>query len=185
MPTYQLRRSAGPAAAPPRLDAFQQAVVDHRNGPLLVLAGPGTGKTTPVGEAVAARVERGELRPEQALVLTFSRRAAEELRTRITRRLGRTTAAPTATTFHSFCYALVRRFSDPEAYADPVQLLSSPEQDVRLRELLAGSVAERLTEWPPSLRAALGTRGLAEQLRLLTDRARALGMDPEDLAALG
>ncbi len=183
--TYQLRPSAGLPLGPPRLDAFQQAVVDHRGGPLLVLAGPGTGKTTTVVEAVAARVERGELRPEQALVLTFSRKAAEELRTRITRRLGRTTAAPTATTFHSFCYALVRRFSDPEAYADPVQLLSAPEQDVRLRELLAGSVAERLTEWPSHLRAAVGTRGLAEQLRLLTDRARALGMDPEDLAALG
>ncbi|HZG98728.1 MAG TPA: ATP-dependent DNA helicase [Nocardioidaceae bacterium] len=183
--TYQLRRSTGATSAPPRLDAFQQAVVDHRDGPLLVLAGPGTGKTTTVVEAVAARVEQGDLRPEQALVLTFSRKAAEELRTRITRRLGRTTAAPTATTFHSFCYALVRRFSDPESYADPVQLLSAPEQDVRLRELLAGSVAERLTEWPPFLRAAVGTRGLAEQLRLLTDRARALGMDPEDLAALG
>lgn len=183
--TYQLRRGAGPTSVPPRLDTFQQAVVDHRDGPLLVLAGPGTGKTTTVVEAVAARVEQGELRPDQALVLTFSRKSAEELRTRITRRLGRTTAAPMATTFHSFCYALVRRFSDPESYADPVQLLSAPEQDVRLRELLAGSVTERLTEWPLHLRAAVGTRGLAEQLRLLTDRARALGMDPEDLAALG
>ena len=183
--TYQLRRSAGPSLARQRLDSCQQAVVDHRGGPLLVLAGPGTGKTATVVEAVASRVERGELRPEQALVLTFSRKAAEELRTRITRRLGRTTAAPTATTFHSFCYALVRRFSDPESYAEPLQLLSAPEQDVRLRELLAGSVSEGLTAWPPRLRAALGTRGLAEEVRRLLDRARELGMDPEDLVDLG
>ncbi len=183
--TYQLRRRAGAVLEPPQLDADQGAVVEHRGGPLLVLAGPGTGKTTTLVEAVVRRVEQGELRPEQALVLTFSRKAAEELRTRITRRLGRTTVAPTATTFHSFCYALVRRFSDPEAYADPLQLLSAPEQDVRLRELLTGSVSEGLTAWPPQLQAAVRTRGMAEEMRSLLDRARALGLDPEDLAGLG
>src|SRR5215210_6673467 len=109
---YRLVRSAAPpvdapGARPPRLDAAQQAVVDHRGGPLLVLAGPGTGKTTTLVESVVARVAAG-LRPERVLVLTFSRKAAHELRDRITARLGRTTATPTASTFHAFCYALVR-----------------------------------------------------------------------------
>ena len=54
---YRLARpSAGPVP-PPVLDEFQQAVVDHDGGPLLVLAGPGTGKTTTLVEAVVDRIE--------------------------------------------------------------------------------------------------------------------------------
>ncbi|MGH3374167.1 MAG: UvrD-helicase domain-containing protein, partial [Actinoallomurus sp.] len=94
-------RRAGPAQAPPPvLDEHQRRVVAHSGGPLLVLAGPGTGKTTTIVEAVVARVERGEIAPEQALVLTFSRRAAAELRDRIAGRLGRTIREPIARTFH-------------------------------------------------------------------------------------
>jgi hypothetical protein len=90
---YRLVRAAPPPVVAPALDDAQRAVVDHAGGPLLVLAGPGTGKTTTLVEAVVARVERG-LAPEQVLVLTFSRKAAEELRGRITARLGRTVTSP-------------------------------------------------------------------------------------------
>ncbi len=183
--TYELRRRCATSVSPPGLDVHQQAVVDHRGGPLLVLAGPGTGKTTTLVEAVVRRVEAGELRPEQALVLTFGRRAAADLRTRITRRLARTTAAPAATTFHAFCYAVVRRFSDPEAYAQPLALLSAPEHDVRIREVLAGSAQTGRVDWPPSLRSALGTTGLAAELARLVARAREQRLDPGDVVAAG
>src|ERR671920_521403 len=95
-------------AARPRLDPTQQAVVDHPGGPLLVLAGPGTGKTTTIVEAVAARIDAG-IDPEQILVLTFSRKAAAELRTRITGRVGQTIREPLARTFHSYAYGVLRR----------------------------------------------------------------------------
>ena len=62
-------------------------------GPLLVLAGPGTGKTTTIVAAVADRIERRGIAPERILVLTFSRKAAAELRERITARLRGTTAS--------------------------------------------------------------------------------------------
>src|SRR5882672_7268858 len=101
-PPYVLDRTPPAAVAVPELDASQQAVVDHDHGPLLVLAGPGTGKTTTLVEAVVERVRRG-LEPDQVLVLTFSRKAADELRERISGRLGRTTADPAAWTFHAFC----------------------------------------------------------------------------------
>ena len=78
--TPLLVRPAGRSAAAPVPDEDQQRVIDYRDGPLLVLAGPGTGKTATVVELVADRVQRGGLRPEQVLVLTFSRRAADELR---------------------------------------------------------------------------------------------------------
>ena len=87
-PVYRLVQGEPAVAARPRLDLTQQAVVDHPGGPLLVLAGPGTGKTTTIVEAVAARIDRG-VDPEHVLVLTFSRKAAAELRTRITGRVAR------------------------------------------------------------------------------------------------
>ena len=72
-------------------------------------------------------------------MLTFSRKAAEELRERITARLGTASAGPSAWTFHAFCYALVREHQSAELFPDPLRLLSGPEQDVALRELLRGS----------------------------------------------
>ncbi|MDT0307669.1 UvrD-helicase domain-containing protein [Streptomyces sp. DSM 44917] len=169
----------------PTVDAARRAVVDHRGGPLLVLAGPGTGKTATLVEAVARRVEGGT-DPERVLVLTFSRKAAVELRDRLAARLEGT--APAASTFHSFAYALVRAHQDRELFAEPLRLLTGPEQDLYLRELLAGHrELERAglpaPAWPEELRACLTTRGFADELRAVLARSRELGLDPERLAA--
>ena len=163
-------------------DAEQAKVLDHRAGPLLVLAGPGTGKTTTLVEAVARRIESGTP-ADRVLVLTFSRKAAQELRTRLTARLGPASAGPAVWTFHAFCYALVREHQSAEHYAEPVRLLSGPEQDVVLRELLRGSL-ELGRAWPSTLRACLTTRGLAEEVRALLSRVRELGLEPSDLERL-
>jgi superfamily I DNA/RNA helicase/RecB family exonuclease len=203
------------SAAGPVLDPEQQAVVGHRGGPLLVLAGPGTGKTTTLVEAVLARTRGpGALSADQILVLTFSRAAAGELRDRLGARLGQAggrgqepsdhapsdnapsdvgppPGAPTVTTFHSFCFALVGQYQDPDLFSDPLRLLSGPEQDVVIRELVRGTAepgawdADRGSDapgWPQALRAALGTRGFAEELRAVILRSRDLGLEPEDLA---
>jgi len=161
-------------------------VVDHKAGPLLVLAGPGTGKTTTLVESVAARIARGG-DPARVLVLTFSRKAAVELRDRMALRIG-AARAPRATTFHSFCYALVRAHHDSDRFAEPLRLLSGPEQDVTVRELLAGQPdLERLglahVRWPDELRACLTTRGFADEVRAVLARSRELGLDPGALDA--
>ena len=83
-----------PARAAPRRRPAR--VVEHAGGPLLVLAGPGTGKTTTIVEAVVDRVARRGIDPGRVLVLTFSRKAAEELRERIALRLDRTIRQPLA-----------------------------------------------------------------------------------------
>ena len=176
---YRLVRPAPPHRSKLQPDSAQQAVLDHPGGPLLVLAGPGTGKTTTLVEAVARKVEGG-LTPDQVLVLTFSRKAATELRERITARLGAPLAEPAAWTFHAFCYALLREHQPPEDYAEPLRLLNGAEQDVALRELLRGSDRE----WPTELRAAITTKGLAEEVRALLSRAREVGLDPDQLGAL-
>ncbi|MEW1785270.1 ATP-dependent DNA helicase [Streptomyces albidoflavus] len=183
--TYRLVRSAPVAEEPPRLDAAQRAVVDHGAGPLLVLAGPGTGKTTTLVESVAARLAAGTP-PERILVLTFSRRAAVDLRDRMAQRLS-TATAPRATTFHSFCYALVRAHQDADLFAEPLRLLSGPEQDVAVRELLAGQIelgrqGRARVHWPDELRACLTTRGFADEVRAVLARSRELGLGADALA---
>nr|WP_189172497.1 ATP-dependent DNA helicase [Streptomyces lasiicapitis] len=183
---YRLVRTPPVLADPPHLDARQRAVVDHAGGPMLVLAGPGTGKTTTLVETVAARVAKGT-DPERVLVLTFSRRAAVELRDRMAHRIG-AADAPQATTFHSFCYALVRAHQDADLFVEPLRLLSGPEQDVAVRELLAGQTdlaREGLARvrWPDELRACLTTRGFADEVRAVLARSRELGLGPAALDA--
>ncbi|MFJ4277670.1 UvrD-helicase domain-containing protein [Streptomyces massasporeus] len=183
---YRLVRTPPARVDPPLLDAAQRSVVDHTRGPLLVLAGPGTGKTTTLVESVADRVARG-VDSERILVLTFSRKAAVELRDRMARRSG-AARAPQATTFHSFCYALVRAHQDSDLFVEPLRLLSGPEQDVSVRELLAGQVdLERLglahVRWPDELRACLTTRGFADEVRAVLARSRELGLGPDALDA--
>ncbi|MEU6991780.1 UvrD-helicase domain-containing protein [Streptomyces sp. NPDC046465] len=183
---YRLVRTPPTPLAPPRLDAGQRGVVDHKGGPLLVLAGPGTGKTTTLVEAVAERVAQGG-DPARILVLTFSRKAAVELRDRMALRIG-AALAPQATTFHSFCYALVRAHQDADLFVEPLRLLSGPEQDVAVRELLAGQIdlaqeGHGHIRWPDELRACLTTRGFADEVRAVLARSRELGLGPDALDA--
>lgn len=180
--------------APPRpfvADAAQRRVIEHPGGPLLVLAGPGTGKTATLVEAVAARIEAG-VDPRSILVLTFSRRAAGELRERITARLGPGGSGgaeagggggPGVWTFHAWCLALLRAHDRP-APQGGFRLLSGPERDSRLRELIEGSREDGHPVWPPQLARALGTRGFTEEVRALLARAREVGLEPVGLAQL-
>jgi superfamily I DNA/RNA helicase len=144
---YRLVAGEAPRRTAPRLDPTQQAVVDHEAGPLLVLAGPGTGKTTTIVEAVAARIDAG-VDPEQILVLTFSRKAAAELRTRITGRVARTIREPLARTFHSYAYGVLRRAALLRGDVPP-RLHTSAEQDAVMAELLRGDAEEEGdATWP-------------------------------------
>lgn len=171
-----------PPQAPPQLDADQVRVVEHSRGPLLVLAGPGTGKTTTIVESVVARIDREGVSPDQILVLTFGRRAAQEVRERIVRRLAGGTP-PAVFTFHAFAYALVREWGSVEAWHEPPRLLSGAEEDARIRELLKGAVTDGSVDWPPELVGALPTVGLAREVRSFLARARERGLAPDQIRA--
>jgi len=181
---YRLVRLPEAAVGSLRLDAAQRRVIEHSGGPLLVLAGPGTGKTTTIVEAVVDRVERRGIDPGRVLVLTFSRKAAEELRERITLRLHRTLRQPLALTFHSYAYALVRREYVLAGEPAPI-LLPGPEQLLEVRRLLRGDAVDGGANWPERLRPAIGTRGFAAELRDFLLRAAERGLDGSRLAALG
>jgi superfamily I DNA/RNA helicase/RecB family exonuclease len=158
-----------------------------------VLGGPGTGKTTLLAATVAARIADGA-DPESVLVLTASRRAADALRADIARRLAavdsgepgelRTVREPLVRTVHSYAFAVLRAQAARDGLPAP-RLLSGPEQDVVVRELLAGDLARGAPDWPEPLRPALAVPGFAEELRDLLLRAAERGLGPEDLVKLG
>ncbi|GAA1288837.1 DNA helicase [Planotetraspora silvatica] len=181
---YRLVRRGGVSRSAPVLDEHQRAVVEHESGPLLVLAGPGTGKTTTIVETVVDRIERRGVDPERVLVLTFSRKAAGELRERITGRMRRTTRTPLALTFHSYAYALLRREA-VLAGEPPPRLLTGPEQLLEIRRLLHGELEDGAERWPDRMRELLKTRGFAEELRDFLSRAAERGLDGDALIDLG
>src|SRR5207302_3329047 len=91
------------------LDSHQQAAVAHGDGPAIVLAGPGSGKTRVIVERAVRLIDAELARPEQLLVLTFSRKAAADLRERLASRLQRSYASFPVTTFHAFCLSILAR----------------------------------------------------------------------------
>ena len=91
------------------LNPEQRAAVLHRDGPLLILAGAGSGKTRVVCCRLAALIGGGHALPEQVLAVTFTNKAAEEMRGRVERLLGAAAPRLRVSTFHAFCARLLRR----------------------------------------------------------------------------
>ncbi|KAB1137046.1 ATP-dependent helicase, partial [Micromonospora sp. AMSO12t] len=195
-PTEGERRSGGPAdgdahrGAARLADPRQVEIVAHTDGPMLVLGGPGTGKTATLVEAVAARVAEG-VDPERILVLTFGRRGATALRQRIEACVAegghRVLREPLVRTLPAYAFGLLRRAAAERGEPSP-RLLTGPEQDLIIRELL-DVVGEAPDDdpvgWPEDLRPALRTRAFAAQLRDLLMRAAERGVGPVELARLG
>ncbi|MEV0000790.1 ATP-dependent DNA helicase [Micromonospora sp. NPDC050980] len=180
----------GAPAAPRRVDPVQAVVIAHTDGPMLVVGGPGTGKTATLIEAVAARVAEG-VDPERVLVLTFGRRGAAELRRRIEARIAgnghRVVREPLVRTFPAYAFGLLRRAAAERGEPSP-RLLTGPEQDLIIRELLdvvGEEPGDDPVGWPEDLLPALRTRAFAQQLRDLLMRAAERGVGPVELARLG
>jgi superfamily I DNA/RNA helicase/RecB family exonuclease len=171
-------------------------VLEHREGFLRVLGGPGTGKTSLLLRSAVRRIAEG-VDPERVLILVGSRRAAGELRERLTIGLaeasGRggasgvgTVREPLVRTVHSYAFGLLRLHA-ARVNGPPPRLLAGPEQDAVVRELLAGELDGDApgSGWPERLRPALWVPGFAAELRELLLRASERGLGPYQLAALG
>ncbi|HZI55779.1 MAG TPA: ATP-dependent helicase, partial [Verrucomicrobiae bacterium] len=91
----------------------QKQAIEHVFGPMLVLAGAGTGKTTVLVERIAWLIEQGHAKPEEILAITFTDNSAAELKARVEKRLrGKTAGVKTtffAGTFHAYCLGVLKR----------------------------------------------------------------------------
>jgi superfamily I DNA/RNA helicase/RecB family exonuclease len=167
--------------APAALDTEQLAVIAHRGSPIVVQGGPGTGKTTVLVEAALARIQEGQ-NPDSILLLTYGRERASELRDAIALRTTKTMFEPLARTFHSLAFSILKMKAKGDP--DPI-LLSGPEQESYIRDLLKGDIEDGFKEWPQDLHKALTTHGFARELRDLILRASERGINADELAKLG
>lgn len=120
------------------LNAQQRRAVDHDGGPLVVLAGPGTGKTRVITHRIE-RMIRGGVRPEEIVALTFTVKAAEQLRRKLAGLVGPGAADRIhAHTFHGFGLRLIRRFPDYLGLGGEPTLIDSAQ----VRRLLRGLIRE-------------------------------------------
>lgn len=96
-----------------KMNDMQKSAVMNTEGPLLILAGAGSGKTTVLVSRIAYIVENGLAKPWQILAITFTNKAANELKSRLSLYLGEEDATDVyAGTFHSICAKILRRFGD-------------------------------------------------------------------------
>ncbi len=155
------------------LNDAQRRAVDHAGGPLVVLAGPGTGKTRVIIARIRRLIEAGA-EPESVLALTFSVRAAEEMRQRLAEAVGERIADQvTASTFHSFGRQVIRRFGDWIGIAPGLQLMDSAQA----KRLLRGIIFEKGLF---KSRAAEGVEGFIDRGRSFIAACRHAARSPRD-----
>ncbi len=118
------------------LNAEQQRAVEYRDGPLLVLAGAGSGKTRVLTTRVAHLVGAHGVWPERVLAVTFTNRAAGEMRRRVAALLGREPAGLWIGTFHSLCARLLRREAHRLGFTPQYSIYDEDDRLALIKRLL-------------------------------------------------
>jgi DNA helicase II / ATP-dependent DNA helicase PcrA len=171
------------------LDDEQRAAAQIVDGPLMILAGPGSGKTRTLTFRIAHLVAERGVDPAQCLAVTFTRRAAGEMRSRLAELIPGAAGRVAVHTFHSLGLAILRKDPGAAGLSSGFRLAGQPERTALLAEALA--VPKRKAE--PLLRAiskakrtgAAPSAEVAAAIRVYRDLlARANAVDFDDLVAL-
>ena len=158
------------------LDREQRRAVTHGDGPLLILAGPGTGKTEVVTRRIAWLIATRRARPSEILALTFTERAAAEMQARVDMLVPYGRADAAIHTFHAFGDRILREHAAEAGLPAEPRVLSRPEGELILREELF-----RL-----GLRRYLPLGDPERNLRPIADwiaRAKDAGLVPSEIGA--
>ena len=144
-------RSAGPADAAALvadLNTQQRAAVEHRGGPLLIVAGAGSGKTRVLTRRVAHLLATGDARPGEILAITFTNKAAGEMRERVVELVGGRARAMWVSTFHSACVRILRREAGRVGVASSFSIYDATDS-LRLMTLVCRDLDLDPKRYPP------------------------------------
>lgn len=161
------------------LNEEQRKAVTAPIGPVLVLAGAGTGKTRALIARVAYLITEVKAAPENILVVTFTNKAAGELNERLVEMLGENRNLPWAGTFHSFCARLLRQYGDVLGYNRNFSIYDTDDSKRLLAEILREKGFAR-DEFSPALLQnwiSAWKSGRREELREKRDSRRRLLSD--------
>ncbi len=165
--------SAGSAPAPSILDSLNEAqreAVEALDGPVLVLAGAGTGKTRVLTTRLAHLLHQGKARPYQILAVTFTNKAAREMRDRVERQIGGVVEGMWLGTFHALGARILRRHAEVVGLRPDFTILDMDDQIRLLKQhLQAANIDEK--RWP------------ARALSGLIQRWKDKGLTPDKVSA--
>ncbi len=172
----------------PYFDKEQEKAVSLKAGKNLITGISGSGKTLVLAENVIKQINSG-ISADKIIIFCFSRDQVRLMRKYLSRRLFEK-SIPQVSTFHSFTHAVMQSAMNQglliENYSlSPLRLLSGPEQEVMITELIRGTIEDNSIDWPESLKPSLLTNGFVRQVRNLLAKMRSLGMDPDELSELG
>jgi len=154
------------------LNEAQRAAVEAVDGPLLVLAGAGTGKTRVLTSRLAHLLMTGRARPAEILAVTFTNKAAREMKDRVARIVGRSTEGWWLGTFHALAARILRRHAELVGLQPNFTILDTDDQLRLLKQVLAATDIDD-KRWPP--RAVLAVIERWKDRGLSPDR-----LQPED-----
>ncbi len=147
--------AARPAHYMKGLNPAQKDAVETLEGPVLMLAGAGTGKTKALTARIAHLLNTGAAQPNEILAVTFTNKAAREMKLRVGQNIGRAVeGVPWMGTFHSVCVKLLRRHAELVGLKSNFTILDTDDQLRLLKQLIrAGNIDEK--RWPPRMLAGL------------------------------
>lgn len=155
VPLSQRAMAARPAPYMDGLNPAQRAAVEAMDGPVLMLAGAGTGKTKALTARIVHLMAMGRARPNEILAVTFTNKAAREMKDRVGRMLGQQVEGmPWMGTFHSISVKILRRHAELVGLKSNFTILDSDDQLRLLKQLIvAANIDEK--RWPARMLAGL------------------------------
>ena len=117
------------------LNKPQKEAVFHTEGPLLILAGAGSGKTRVLTHRIAYLIEEKGVNPWNILAITFTNKAAEEMRQRVDSLVGIGAESIWVSTFHSMCVRILRRYIDRLGYDNRFTIYDTDDQKTLMKEV--------------------------------------------------
>ncbi|WP_148912529.1 ATP-dependent helicase [Maritimibacter alkaliphilus] len=151
----QMAMAARPSPYLDELNPAQREAVEALDGPVLMLAGAGTGKTKALTARIAHLLNTHTARPNEILAVTFTNKAAREMKDRVGRHLGEAVEGmPWLGTFHAICVKLLRRHAELVGLKSNFTILDTDDQIRLMKQLIA---AENIDEkrWPARLLAGI------------------------------